>query len=91
MRYEFTINTERVTRTADRLKQHGWVEIDIGVAAPIDQAGDWSDWFDRICDAVAAVKPWLKERNIDYRILHGNFFVRKRKATLVRLRWAGQF
>jgi len=91
MKHTFSRQLGRADRTADKLKHHGWVEIDLGVPEPIDEYADWEGWFDRICAAVYAVSPWLEQRNIDFRILHGNFFVRKRNATLVRLRWAGQF
>lgn len=91
MKITFEQDVRRADQAVGRLTQHGWVEIDLGIPAPIGEDGDWFGWFDRISDAIMTVRPWMKQRNIDFRILHGNFFVRRRKATLVRLRWAGQF
>jgi len=86
-----TYDEERIERDKQKLRQQGWVEIDIGVAMPTDEKADWVGWLNRTPIAMDTVRPWLKQRNIDFRILLGNFFVRRRKATLVRLRWAGQF
>ena len=82
-------NINRINRTCERLIKRGWREV---VLVKYDQCDPYSDpetYFDRVSDCIDVIVPWLKQRNIDFRILHGNFFLRRRDAVLLKIRWAG--
>lgn len=91
MKHSIFQKMQRSSRISNKLKQSGWVEVCLGIPDPIDEDADAEPWFDRICDAVEVVVPWLRRMNIDFRIFNGNFLVRRRKATLVKIRWCGNF